>query len=86
MSLDDDGFLATGETLQSLDDQNVFAAGDCATQIYQKRPKSGVFAVRQGPVLAHNLRAKLLERSLQSYRPQKRFLSILSLGNQFGEH
>ncbi len=82
LSLDSDGFIATKDTLQSLNDEHVFAVGDCASQIYQPRPKAGVFAVRQGPVLARNLRAKIIGKSLQSYKPQKRFLSILSLGSQ----
>ena len=82
LSLDSHGFLATKDTLQSLNDEHVFAVGDCASQIYQPRPKAGIFAVRQGPVLARNLRAKLAGKSLHSYKPQKRFLSILSLGSQ----
>ena len=82
LSLDENGFIATRDTLQSLDDEDIFAVGDCATQINQPRPKAGVFAVRQGPVLAHNLRARLLGKKLKLFRPQKRFLSILSLGSK----
>jgi NADH dehydrogenase FAD-containing subunit len=44
-------------------------------------PKLGVFGVRQAPVLRHNLVAGLLGRQLQSYRPQKRWLMILNLGD-----
>lgn len=67
-----DGFLAVNEFLQSTGDRNVFAVGDCATSVTDPRPKAGVFAVRQGPVLANNLRAHLQGQPLQPFRPQVR--------------
>jgi selenide,water dikinase len=79
---DDRGFLAVRDTLQSLEDDRVFAAGDIATQVNHPRPKAGVYAVRQGPVLAANLRAFMLDRPLREYRPQRRFLSLVSLGER----
>ena len=82
LPVDDRGFLAITDTLQSTGSAAVFAVGDCATQINHPRPKAGVYAVRQGPVLANNLRAYVLGQPLKSHAPQKRFLSLLSLGDK----
>lgn len=80
LPVDEQGFLAVTDTLQSTADERVFGAGDIATQVRHPRPKAGVFAVRQAPVLAHNLRAMLLQKPLREHRPQRRFLSLVSLG------
>ena len=82
LGCDDRGFLQITDTLQSVDDECVFGVGDIATQVNHPRPKAGVYAVRQGPVLAHNLRAKLLGKKLKQHRPQQRFLSLVSLGDR----
>ena len=82
LSVDAAGFLAVHDTLQSVDDERVFGCGDIATQLKHPRPKAGVYAVRQGPVLAHNLRSLLLGRPLREHRPQQRFLSLVSLGER----
>ncbi len=74
------GGIAIRPTLQILDDDRVFAAGDCATMPSDPRPRAGVFAVRQGPILAQNLRATIEGDRLKAYRPQKAFLAILRTG------
>ncbi|OYW53516.1 MAG: hypothetical protein B7Y80_14745 [Hyphomicrobium sp. 32-62-53] len=76
------GYLALRPTLQTLTDEDIFAAGDCATVIEHPRPKAGVFAVRQGPVLAHHLRRHLQTGLLDPYIPQKDFLTLVSLGDK----
>ena len=82
LATDDRGFLLLRDTLQVLDDDSIFAAGDIAVQVNHPRPRAGVFAVRQAPVLAHNLRCRLLSLPLKNHRPQRRFLSLLSLGSK----
>lgn len=77
------GFVAVDERLQSTSHDGVFAAGDCATIAGLTYPKSGVYAVRQGPVLAENLRNALAGRALTEYRPQRVALSLISTGNKF---
>ena len=79
---DDRGFVRVRSTLQVEGEDNLFAAGDCATMIdYPAMPKAGVYAVRQGPVIVDNLLASLTGIPLRSYRPQREFLTLLNLGD-----
>jgi selenide, water dikinase len=73
------GFLWTDDRLRSTADSRVFAVGDCGTMLDHPRiAKSGVYAVRQAPILWDNLRAAARGRPLRAYRPQRDFLSILN--------
>jgi pyridine nucleotide-disulfide oxidoreductase family protein len=83
LALDARGFIATGPTLQSVSHEDIFAAGDVASRSDAPHPKSGVYAVRAGPPLAANLRARLLGAALQQYRPQRRTLYLLSCGGRY---
>ena len=76
-----DGFLTVGPTLQT-SNSDVFAVGDCAHLSHAPRPKAGVFAVREAPVLFDNLRARLSGAKLQVYQPQKDYLKLISLGGK----
>jgi selenide,water dikinase len=83
LAVDDQGFVAVDETLRSTSHRHVFATGDCATILGHPRPKSGVYAVRQGPPLARNLRAAVEGRPLERYVPQVRSLALISTGDRY---
>lgn len=71
------GFIRIDEHLRSVSHPQVYAVGDCA-EWATPLPKAGVFAVRMGPVLSHNLRAALSVGVPRAYAPQRRFLALLS--------
>jgi selenide, water dikinase len=81
LPLDGRGFLAVADTLRSTGDERIFAVGDCATVLKHPRPKAGVFAVRQGPPLAENLRRVVLGQAPEPFVPQARYLSIIGTGD-----
>ncbi|GGK41455.1 FAD-dependent oxidoreductase [Salinarimonas ramus] len=78
LAADARGFLAVDATLRSVGDPRVFAAGDCAGSVTDPRPKAGVFAVRQGPILAENLRRAVRGEPLVPYSPQTNWLVLMS--------
>jgi selenide,water dikinase len=82
LALDGEGFIRVADTLQAVNDPQVFAAGDIAAMDNHPLEKAGVFAVRMGPPLAENLRRAVEGRRLVAYRPQRRFLSLISTGDR----
>jgi selenide,water dikinase len=74
-----EGFLTVSDTLQT-SDPAIFATGDCAHLGYAPRPKAGVYAVRQAPILLHNLRAAITGDVTRRYKPQKDYLKLISMG------
>jgi selenide,water dikinase len=83
LALDAHGFIRVDECLSSIANREIFAAGDCATIEGHRYPKSGVYAVRQGPVLAENLQRALAGERLSPYRPRARALALISTGNRY---
>jgi selenide,water dikinase len=77
-----DGFIVQDNQLRSTSHPNVYAAGDIATQLGQPQPKAGVFAVRQGPVLAENLLRAMEKTPGMLYVPRLQVLSLLATGGR----
>lgn len=70
LAVDEKGFIRIDTQLRSMSHPNVFAVGDCCSWGHAKKeqpgrvtlpglPKAGVFAVRMGPILSHNLQQTL---------------------------
>ncbi|MFZ3579545.1 FAD-dependent oxidoreductase [Virgibacillus sp. DJP39] len=83
MTTDDSGFLLVNDYLQSPDCPFVFGAGDCVSiKTNRSLPKNGVYAVRQAPVLWGNIKKYLNERGMEVFKPQNKYVAILSTGNK----
>mgnify|MGYP003673196748 CR=1 FL=1 len=82
LAIGEDGFIEVNDFLQSTSHPFVFAAGDAATIKGEPRPKSGVYAVRQGKPLADNLVRFATGRSLKPHSPQKHALALINLANK----
>ncbi|MBL0713557.1 MAG: FAD-dependent oxidoreductase [Desulfosarcina sp.] len=82
--VDGQGGLLVNRHLQSVSHPNVFGGGDCIG--FQPRPlqRVGVYAVRQNPVLFHNLTAALEGGPLENFEPQHVYLLILNMGDGTG--
>ena len=82
LPLDRQGFISVDADLRALKLENVFAAGDVASFTPRPLAKSGVYAVRQGPVIDRNIRSLLAGAPLEGYRPQRNTLYLVSTGKR----
>lgn len=80
LALDDEGFVLVDDTLRSVSHPHVFAAGDVASMLGRPRPKSGVYAVRQGPPLAENIRRVMAGKQPKRFPLQRKALALISTG------
>lgn len=79
-----DGGMLVNRCLQSTAYANIFGGGDCIYFADAPLDKVGVYAVRQNPVIYHNLLATLRGTELQPFVPQGRYLLIFNLGDGTG--
>ena len=77
---DQQGFLLVNKFLQSEKYSNIFGAGDCIShKSYPWIDRAGVYAVREAPVLFHNLLAQVTSnKKLRAFVPQKKYLRLLN--------
>src|SRR5690606_22127641 len=83
LACNDRGFIQVNDHLQSASHPFAFAAGDIACITSQPLPRSGVYAVRQAPILATNLARYLRGEKLRKFKGQKQVLSIMTCGGQY---
>ncbi len=80
-----DGGLRVNRCLQCTGHGNIFGGGDCIHFEPSPLDKVGVYAVRQNPVLYHNLLASLEGAPLTPFDPGgKDYLLIMNLGGGIG--
>lgn len=79
-----DGGLLVNKFLQSVSHAEIFGGGDCIYFQDQPLDKVGVYAVRENPVLYHNLMATLEGKELQAFDPGGSYLLIFNLGDDKG--
>ena len=80
---DERGFVRVNDQLRSPSHAQLFAVGDAASMDGHRLPKAGVYAVRQGPYLAENLRRAGRSEPLRTYRPQGQTLALITTGNRY---
>jgi NADH dehydrogenase FAD-containing subunit len=76
--------LLVNPYLQSVADSRIFGGGDCIHFQPQPLDKVGVYAVRQNPILCHNLMAALDGRPLKPFDPGPDYLLVFNLGGNQG--
>ena len=76
------GFIIVDKFLRSPKFPFLYAAGDCAHLQETPRPKAGVFAVRAGPYLFHNILATIEKKVLKKFNPQRNHLKLISIGRR----
>jgi NADH dehydrogenase FAD-containing subunit len=78
------GGLLVNRYLQSTKYEGIFGGGDCIDFEETPLDKVGVYAVRQNPVLKHNLMASLTGEPLRPFEPGGEYLLIFNLGDGTG--
>jgi len=79
-----DGGLRVNRYLQCVAYPEIFGGGDCIYFEDHPLDKVGVYAVRQNPVLYHNLMASLEDRPLEPFHHGGTYLLIFNLGGRRG--
>jgi NADH dehydrogenase FAD-containing subunit len=79
-----DGGLLVNSHLQSIAYPNILGGGDCISLEGYSLAKVGIYAVRENPILYHNLLSALEGGKMMTFEPQKHFLLIFNMGDGQG--
>lgn len=77
----EDGGMLVNSRLQSIRYPELFGGGDCINLDGHPLQKVGVYAVRENPVLFHNIHAALGNGSMIDFDPGGAYLLIFNLGD-----
>jgi len=87
LALDEHGYILVDQFHRTQSHTEVFAAGDTCARSDVKMARSGVHAVKAGPVLAKNLYVLLTQptgdKRLTPYRPRAHSLYLLACGPRY---
>ena len=84
LPVDGAGALRVDARLRSVADAAVHGGGDGVAVEGHELPRVGVHAIRQAPVLRRNLLASLEGAAPRRFRPRRRYLWIMNLGDGTG--
>ena len=79
-----DNNLLVNKFLQCTEYPEVFGGGDCIYFKDQPLAKVGVYAVRQNPILWHNIKAMAMDTPMKEFNPGPPYLLIFNLGGGKG--
>jgi NADH dehydrogenase FAD-containing subunit len=78
------GAMLVDDHLRSPMDAAIHGGGDCIAVGDAELPRIGVYAIREAPILYENLLAALDSKPPARFRPQRRYLWIINLGDGTG--
>lgn len=84
LALDAHGYVAVDACLRSTSHPQVFATGEVSSHSDRALAGSGVYAVREAPLLLNNLVAALNSQPLKAYQPSAHPLSLIDCGDRRG--
>ncbi len=84
LACDAQGGLLVNDHLQVQAFPEIFGGGDCIGMCGQSLAKVGVHAVRQNPILWHNLNATLEGKPLERFCPGRGYLLVMNMGDGKG--
>ena len=83
LPLDAHGFIQVNADLRVSGYDDIFAAGDVISFASHALPKAGVYAVREGRIIADNIRRMLAGTVPRAFRPQRQALYLISTGDRY---
>lgn len=84
MAVGPGGGMPVNRYLQNAGHPELFGGGDCIDFLEKPLARLGVFAVRQNPVLRHNLMAALEGGEFTAFKPQSKYMLICNMGDGTG--